>query len=187
MDATLDLVWSDATRRIDVGYVNDIPFINSCGTGFDVAVLEAMARRRGATTHGAYLTTALRLLWRYRPDAMAIDDAPAESYLVAVIGNGARFGGGMHLAPGAEPDDGLLDLVAVRDLAPWSRLHTLLRASRGQHLELPGVVHRRAATFDLTLTAPPLVQIDGELMRCDAARLRIRCERARLRVCAVAG
>jgi diacylglycerol kinase (ATP) len=187
IDATLDLVWSRAERRIDVGYVNDVAFINSCGVGFDTAVLEAMARRQGARSHGAYLATALRLLWRYRPNAIAIDDAGAEAYLVAVIGNGARFGGGMHIAPGAVPDDGLLDLVAVRDMPPLARLRTLLRAARGEHLQLPGVVHRRARAFELVFAAPPLFQLDGDLMRSETARLTVRCERARLSVCAASG
>ncbi|MGQ0643071.1 MAG: diacylglycerol/lipid kinase family protein [Gemmatimonadaceae bacterium] len=133
VDTTLQLAVDGADRRIDVGYVNDTAFVNSCGVGFDVAVIQALPPGGSSLGRSAYLLTAARKLWRYR--AISIGKQP---YLVIVIGNGARFGGGMLLAPGATIDDGLLDFVAVRDVGPFARARTLLLASSGKHLGLPG-------------------------------------------------
>jgi len=179
IEATLDLAFAGPDRRIDVGYVNDTPFLNSCGVGFDVAVVQALPRGGSSLGAGAYVLTAARKLWRYQGIA-----SDGQRYLVIVIGNGARFGGGMLLAPGAVNDDGLLDLVAVRDVGPLARMRTLLAAKYGKHIGLPGVEHRRAESFELPFDAPPLFEADGELVQSESSSLRIRCERQRLRICA---
>ncbi len=187
IDATLALAFGESDRRIDVGYANETAFVNSLGVGFDVAVIQALARRGGGLSLGrsAYLTTAARMLWRYRAQPATLDGLGApRRYLVTVIGNGARFGGGMLLAPGATIDDGVLDLIAVRDTSPLRRLRTLLAAARGKHLGMAGVEHRTAAAFTLRFETPPMFEVDGELVQSESATIRVRCERARLRVCA---
>jgi diacylglycerol kinase (ATP) len=177
--ATLDLAFDGPDRLIDVGYVNDTPFVNSCGVGFDVAVIQALPRGGSPLGKSAYLLTAARKLWRYR--GISVD---GKTYLVIVIGSGAQFGGGMLLAPGAQNDDGLLDFVAVRDMGSLARVRTLLAASRGWHIGLPGVETKRAASFELRFEQPPLFEVDGELVQADRPTLVVRCEKQRLRVCA---
>ncbi|MGH7713170.1 MAG: diacylglycerol/lipid kinase family protein, partial [Gemmatimonadaceae bacterium] len=149
------------------------------GVGFDVAVVQSLPRGGSSLGRSAYLFIAARKFWRYR--AISID---AQPYLVIVIGNGARFGGGMLLAPSASINDGLLDFVAVRDMGPFARVRTLLTAARGKHLGLPGVEHSRAASFELRFETPPLFEADGELVQADRPDLMVRCEKQRLRVCA---
>ncbi len=167
-----------------MGYANDTAFINCCGVGFDVAVIEALARGSSLGRH-AYLVTGARLLWRYRAINAAISPAASlQSYLVVAIGNGARFGGGMLLAPGAEIDDGMLDLVAVRDTPPLRRARSLLVAARGRHLGLSYVEHRTASSFELRFDAAPTFEVDGELVQADRETLTVRCEKQRLRICA---
>lgn len=187
IDATLALAFGETDRRIDVGYANDTPFVNSFGVGFDVAVIEALARGGAGRSLGrsAYLTTAARMIWRYQAKPANLDGLSApRRYLVTVIGNGARFGGGMLLAPGATIDDGALDLIALRDAAPLRRLWTLLAAARGKHLGMTGVEHRTAAAFTLRFETPPLFEVDGELVQSDSSTISIRCEKQRLRICA---
>ncbi len=185
IDATLALAFGDSDRRIDVGYANDTAFVNSFGVGFDVAVIEALARGGPSLGRSAYFTTAARMLWRYRAMPATLDGLSApRRYLVAVIGNGARFGGGMLLAPGAMIDDGVLDLIAVRDKPPLRRLWTLLAAARGKHLGMAGVEHRTAAAFTLRFETPPLFEVDGELVQSESSSISIRCETRCLRICA---
>lgn len=182
--ATLDLAFGERERRIDVGYANGVPFLNCCGVGFDVAVIEALARRGRSLGRSAYLLTAAQRLWRYQPIAAAVGTASSiKPYLVLAIGNGAYFGGGMRLAPDARNDDGILDLIAVRDSAPLTRLRTLLAASRGRHIGRSGVEHATRSAFELRFEAAPLYQVDGELVQADRPSLTVRCERQRLRIC----
>lgn len=186
IDSTLALAFGDSDRRIDVGYANDTAFVNSFGVGFDVAVIEALAHGGRSLGRTAYLTTAARMLWRYRAAASSFAASPPRPYLVTVIGNGARFGGGMLLAPGATIDDGVLDLIAVHDAPPLQRLWTLLAAARGKHLGMAGVDHHTSAAFTLRFESAPVFEVDGELVQSESSTLNIRCEPRRLRVCASA-
>lgn len=183
VEATLSLAFDGPDRRIDVGYANDAAFVNCCGAGYDVAVLEALRRGGASLGRHAYLVAAARLFWRYRAISLAITPAAMMRYLLVVIGNGARFGGGMLLAPGATVDDGVFDLVAVREASPLRRLRTLLAAAHGRHLGLAGVEHRSAAAFDLRFDAEPVFEVDGELVQAAQSTLSVRCERRRLPVC----
>jgi diacylglycerol kinase (ATP) len=184
VDSTLALAFGESDRRIDVAYANETAFVNSFGVGFDVAVIEALSRARRSFGRSAYLTTAARMLWRYRATASSFEGSAPRPYLVTVIGNGARFGGGMLLAPGAAIDDGVLDLIAVRDAPPLERLWTLLAAARGKHLGMSGVEHRTAAAFTLQFEAAPVFEVDGELVQSQSTTITIRCAKQRLRICA---
>ncbi|MEW5917012.1 MAG: hypothetical protein AB1762_11425, partial [Gemmatimonadota bacterium] len=181
--ATLELASAQSERRIDVGYVNDTAFVNSCGAGFDVAVVQALGNSGSSLGRSAYLLTAARKLWRCPAIRSSLDaSGPMLDYLVIVVGNGARFGGGMLLAPRATNDDGVLDLIAVRDMPALARVRTLLAASRGRHLGMQGVEHRAGASFELRFETPPLFEADGEIFQSATDTLRIRCERRRLRI-----
>lgn len=184
VEATLALAFDGPDRRIDVGYANHAAFVNCCGAGFDVAVLEALRRGGASLGRHAYLVAAARLFWRYRAISLAITPAAMMPYLLVVIGNGARFGGGMLLAPGAQVDDGMLDLVAVREASPLRRLRTLLAAARGRHFGLAGVERRSATAFDLRFETAPVFEVDGELVQADRPLLTVRCEKQRIRICA---
>lgn len=179
IDATLDLAFDGPDKRIDVGFANETAFVNCFGVGFDVAVIQSLPRGGSSLGAHAYMLTAARRLWRFKPITIG-----TERCLVLVIGNGARFGGGIVMAPDAAIDDGLLDLIQVRDLGPLARMRTLLAASRGKHLGMPGVTHQRAPSFELTFDSPPLFEVDGELVQSENPTLQVRCDRQRLRICA---
>ena len=68
----------------------------------------------------SFLIGTLRALARYRCPSVALrvdGELVFEGPLVlAAAANGQYFGGGMHVAPGARLDDGLLDVVIVPEL-----------------------------------------------------------------------
>ena len=72
---------------------------------------------------------------------LSIDGGPRERrrVLMAAVGNGRFFGGGMKICPEARLDDGVLDLVTVGD---YSRMEVLGRIGHlyaGTHLELEDI------------------------------------------------
>ena len=116
--------------RVDVGKIQDIYFLNCCGFGFDVAVLEATARNRYLRGNAVYLYSALRELLGYR----GIDlkrNGESMRHLLLVIANTEYFGGMFRIAPGARADDGELDLVAIKDVPSGRRVAMLSAATRG--------------------------------------------------------
>lgn len=97
-----------------------------------------------------------------------------ETLLVAVA-NTRCYGGGLTIAPDADPTDGLLDVVVVDRLSPVHALRFFPRVRSGTHLAIEAVtVHRAASVLLEPLGAPPWPRphADGE----PAGALPVRCE-----------
>ena len=164
-------------RKIDYGTVNETPFMNVCGTGFDVEVLRKLAGYR-ARFQGlkAYLMALKDALREYRPFHCEISvDGGAfikKTLCILSIGNGNFFGGGMKAVPSANPCDGLLDLVEVKAIKKWlipfllplfiSGKHTLLRVTSSQKCKRVCI---RAKNM--------IFQMDGEMRKMDEADIRV--------------
>lgn len=100
----------------------------------------------------------------WRPELL-VDGAPwpAEAQILVAVALGPTFGGGMHIAPGADDADGLLDVVAVRQAAPWRLLGLLPALYQGQLLGATEVVrHGRAQS--VAWAGGAWVEADGELL-----------------------
>ena len=108
-------------RRIDVGTVNGVPFLNVAGVGFDALVGWAFHRagrdggRRGILT---YVRISLAMVRSYEPIALRLE-AGAERLegrpFVVVFANGPQYGGGAVINPGARLDDGRFEMVVYEN------------------------------------------------------------------------
>ena len=183
-------VAAGATHIVDVGLVNDVPFVNAAGFGFDVEVLARMrvpGRLRGTA---AYVSTALGALFEYRGFAAHMTTAAAgipqelTTTLMMVFANGRCFGGAFCIAPGARLDDGALDCVVIHNVAPWARLPLFAKAIRGTHVSSPHVSCTRDHTFHLRFDAPPLFEADGELQQAPDNIVTVSIRRRALTVIA---
>ena len=81
---------------------------------------------------------------------------------MVAITNGRTIGGGAELAPDAEPDDGLLDIVVATSTGPLARLGFGVALKDGEHVERDDVTTVRGRR--VTVTGDPFpVNADGEL------------------------
>ena len=166
------------TRRIDVGEVNGRVFLNAAGVGIDGHVAErvvASARVVGPTL--GYFVGALVSIATYRPREMrvSIDGQVRQGkHLVVVAANGTHFGSGMHVAPDAKLDDGLLDIVVGGDLGRWASVVALAKLYRGTHVDGRTILAFRSSSLDVELDEPLPMQADGEASRAAALRVRVR-------------
>ena len=104
---------------MDVCTVNNIPFYNVAGVGYDAKVAHDFAQRdsRGFAT---YLNSVIGLWFKYKPKKykLIIDGEPIETRALMVsIANGSQFGNNVFIAPQAQLDDGLMD-VAILEKFP---------------------------------------------------------------------
>ncbi|MGA8217068.1 MAG: diacylglycerol kinase family lipid kinase, partial [Solirubrobacterales bacterium] len=84
-----------------------------------------------------------------------------DGYSVAV-GNSQAFGGGMFIAPHAELDDGLLDVITVSDVSKLRYIKGLPKVFKGEHLENEEVTEMRGATVEVSADRDFAVYADGE-------------------------
>lgn len=177
-----------ATRLIDVGYIDDVPFLNAAGFGFDVEVLRRMQQPSILRGTAAYVVTALRALLGYRGFRAALapgttaERTITQRRLMTVVANGRWFGGAFHIAPDAALDDGILDIIDIGDVSPLRRLPLFARATRGTHVHARAVRVHRGAAFTLEFDAPPAFEADGELCQAVGPVVSVRIRSQALRI-----
>jgi YegS/Rv2252/BmrU family lipid kinase len=115
-----------------------------------------------------YLAT-VRALAAYRnaPVRVHVDGAPwLESPVVNVmIANGRYFGGGMRIAPAADPADGVFDIVAVGNRSRVQTLALTPAVYAGTHLGRAKITATRGLSVEAWPASPDhevLVDMDGE-------------------------
>jgi diacylglycerol kinase (ATP) len=74
----------------------------------------------------------------------------AGDLVMATVGNGRTYGGGIPICPDADPADGLLDVVTVRPAGRLRLLRLLPRVYRGTHASVPEVTMRQARSARLS-------------------------------------
>lgn len=176
------------TMLHDVGAI-DLPgrdparrwFINVAGAGYDAYVTERVPRPvPGAFT---YLKIALQGLAAFRPPLVRItaDGATLEGrMLLAFVANAQYCGNRMHVAPTARVDDGLLDLLAVRELSLAAVLPKLVKLYSGRILGDPAVTHRRARRVRIEASPPTVIQADGQIVGATPAEFSLLAQALRV-------
>lgn len=136
----------------------------------------------------AFLLATVRAALRYAPAriSLQVDDGEAVETIISNVAvcNGRYFGGGMHIAPGALIDDGLLDVVTV-EARPLLPLIGLMRhLYDGTILEQSGIHHRRGARIVAEAVdggTEVLLDVDGEAPGRLPATFEVRRAALRLR------
>jgi diacylglycerol kinase (ATP) len=80
------------------------------------------------------------------------------------VANGGCFGGGLRISPDSSPDDGVLDLVIIGDLARGRALRALRALRSGTHVTMPDVqvLPAIAAPIEIDSPGPLPFETDGE-------------------------
>ena len=178
---------------VDIGLMNDRPFVNASAGGF-------IAETSGAVTPAlkdiagklAYLIGGAKALFTSEPlqtRLLAATDAgtgggpvmPAGEMTLQmfVVCNAPFIGGGAAIAPTALIDDGLLDVIAVPEMSLLEFVATLQRLGASGDPGRADVRHFRSAAFDLVFDRLARVNVDGEVLETDRCSYRVRSLAAR--------
>jgi YegS/Rv2252/BmrU family lipid kinase len=174
--AACELIAAGRERRVDVAEAGGRVYVGilSAGLDSDVQVIANGTRLPLGTL--VYLYGTLRALRAWRPAQWDVRvDGAAHSftgYSVAVANSGV-FGGGMRLAPDAELDDGLLDVVMLADRSKVGFLRTLPKVFKGAHVDDPGVTILRGREITFGADRPFTAYADGDPMVDLPATVRV--------------
>jgi YegS/Rv2252/BmrU family lipid kinase len=163
------------TREIDLGRARyrgwdggerESWFANIASAGMSGAIAKR-ANESSKVLGGkvSYLWATLTVFARWRNDEVRVTvDGEERSGRMhdVVVANGRYFGGGMMICPGAEPDDGLLDVLLIGDLSKRDLLLTLPKTYRGRHLPHPKAELLRGKVVEVDAAEPLPVELDGE-------------------------
>jgi YegS/Rv2252/BmrU family lipid kinase len=122
-----------------------------------------------------YPVSALRVLARWQSVTFTVriaggptGDSQTHEFTgyAVVIANSAFFGAGMKVAPPAEIDDGVLDIVLMRHAPKLTFVKALTKIKDGSHVDLPQVSLERGTEVTLTVSRDLPAAADGEPLRC---------------------
>lgn len=139
-------------------------FINVAGAGYDADMTARVPRPVPSAL--TYLRVAISGLLSYRAPRFQVDADGTifEGRMLLVFAANAQYcGNRMHVAPVARMDDGLLDVVMVRELGLLAVLPKLVKLYRGTILGDPAVRHVRAGRVRVDAEPPALIQTDGQM------------------------
>ena len=153
---------------IDVGKANEHWFLNAASVGFGAAVtattppeLKRLLGPAAYTVMGAILAMNVH---HYRGRLTLPDREITGSGPVAIVGNGRQTGGGVQVTPRARIDDGLLDVLVVRQIPP---IAILTAARELQELSPDGeyISYRQTPWAEVYPEEAIPVNLDGEPVR----------------------
>lgn len=151
---------------IDLGRIGDHYFSTVAAFGFDAEVSEAMSLGQAPLTGTlGYLLQTLRHLRHFCPPRVVLRGSfgkiEQRIFLVAV-GNTRSYGGGMAIAPHADPHDGLFDVCIADAMSVTTALSLLPRIFSGRHIAHPAVRIVRTDYLEITCDEHRLLYADGE-------------------------
>ncbi len=158
-------IGSGSTRRIDVGKVNGVFFVNEASIGLSTRIARRQTpqikRRFGAL---GIVSTTLQTLHQTRPFLVDLDyDGRRETFRTVqlTVANGARFGG-VFERDDAAIDDGRLDLYSI-EVENWLQgLRVLRKIARGDPSTGEGLRTRRSTAFTVRTRRAHHIAADGE-------------------------
>lgn len=166
-------------------------YVNTFGlgaSGYVAQMAEARASKRGTYSYAYEL---MKMMFRLRPwpfEVEAEGEVVSRAALYAQLANGRREGRVFRVAPEAEFDDGLLDMLVVKDIPLVKRPWFIVRGGSGHVPPGENVVRGRVTRAVIRPGAPVPCHIDGEPFTLGTgAEARVEVVPARLTVLAPPG
>ena len=129
--------------------------------------------------HGAYLASTLVNLIKgiSQHFVITLDDGTRldDKFTLICACNGRWYGGGFNPVPDAEPDDVLLEVLVVKKVSILTASRVIGKYKAGQYRQLPELIsHHRCKSLTITCDKPSVVNVDGEAVFTDVAKITAR-------------
>ena len=191
LDASVAIAFGGRNRVIDLGVVEIVRedgaseehgFLVMAGLGLDAKMIKnTNSKLKKAVGWLAYVDGIARSLPELKPVRVnyQLDDAPSKSMKVhtILVGNCGLLPGGLLLMPEAKPDDGLLDIAALRPQGPlgWAKIWrkiawengVLRKSAIGRKIidlsaDVRDVTYITGKSLRITVDSPQEFQLDGD-------------------------
>lgn len=154
--------------KIDLGEANRHLFVSNVGVGFDALVAKKFAKsnRRGIAM---YSWIVIKHLWRYKEWVWELEvdgKIYKEKSFILTIANARQFGYNFQIAPLADLQDGLFDIVILKKYPKILGAFIAIRAFRGTLLKSRFVQYLQGKNVIIRHPALNLLQVDGDVHSC---------------------
>ena len=172
--------------EFDLIRCNDDYSLNICSVGFDARIGTDVANYK-----------RLPLLHGFRAYAASVVvntiKGISEHYVIEINGevidgrqtlicacNGQYYGGGFNPVPEADPTDGILDVLVVKDVSRLQVAQVVGNYKNGKYKDYPHLIrHFRTDRLKITCDKPSPINLDGELRLLQEVELSVAKEKLR--------
>lgn len=182
LDMCWNIIQADDVRLVDLPSANGKYFIQLAGVGLDAQVVKetslAFKRNFGPLS---YLISAAQIAARQPPRLFlesshtTIDEAS-----FVLIGNGRRYGGPFPFFKHAVMNDGLLDVVAFKQVGYLEIIRYLQDVFFSSDIRLPQVEYFQTERLRISSDEEVPVELDGELVGNCPVEFELRHHRLRV-------
>lgn len=161
----LHLLETGRPRVIDTGLADGHPFFNIAGLGFEALLADRynQLQKRGFLRYVTTTVRAFRQRTAERCEIITDERRTVLDALTLAVANSEQYGNNARIAPGAQVDDGKLDLCALPALTLLNAAPLAARIFTGSLNGNAGVLHERSTRFVIERSAPGLIHTDGEV------------------------
>lgn len=152
--------------RIHLGKANGAYFHSMAGVGLDGYLINQLDDRlKEVFSTTAYWITALTSFWKYPLPSFELSlDGETHRATFAVIGNARNYGGHLFITPHASVHEDCFDVCLFTAPHRLRFLIYLLGVFRGNHIQYPDVIYRKARNVRVFGDDAILVQTDGDVL-----------------------
>jgi YegS/Rv2252/BmrU family lipid kinase len=155
-------------------------FLNIADFGIGGEVCRNMELDRKERKKASYLKSLIITFIAFKNKKLRIkideNELPVDEYMIGAISNGRIFGKGMKIAPKAELNDGLFDVVLIKGMKILEFCANAWRIYAGNHLSHKKITllqGKKVEVYPEDESAEVLIEIDGEPLGKAPARFEI--------------
>lgn len=164
----MDIIIKGNKKQIDIGFVNNNPFLNIASIGLDSEVVKNTEKIKiRIRSRIAYVIGVLSTLFNFKDKRvqLEIDDVSMDKniFLIAV-GNGKYYGGGLKILPMAIAEDGYFHVCVINKASKIKLLFLFPSIFKGKHIKFRKDVEIfKAKKIKIVTEEKTYLNIDGEI------------------------
>jgi YegS/Rv2252/BmrU family lipid kinase len=168
----------DKILNIDVGKLNNRYFINVASIGIDaeVGANAELMKKKGINAKNIYTTAIIYTFLKYKHKILEYkikNNIKIDKFTMLTICNASYYGGGYHIAPGADLSDGYFDVYFVKKISKVIILPLLLKLKRGTHEESKLIEKKLIKKITLKSKNKIVCCIDGEIIESNKFKFKV--------------
>ena len=152
-------------RAVDVIEAATQIVVGSVYAGIDSVSSELVDRAHRLPRSLQYPYASVRAMATHQPTTytVTVDGVPhTEHAHTVIVANSGYYGSGMHIAPAAAMDDGILDIVIIKGVSRLRLLKAFRKVYDGSHVDLDEVTVLTGREVAIDAVGPVIAYGDGE-------------------------
>lgn len=179
-------IYTGKPKRVDIGMLQDNLgrceyWGNTVGIGFDTTVTLRSRKFRQFSGFPIFLLAVIQtILLNHDAIPMKVQtesETWEDAYVLLVLCNGGREGGGFRVSPLAKADDGKLNYMGIRRVSRPKMFRLLPEVMRGTHMRFKDVRSGDFQQIQIDAERPLYIHVDGEIFTgwgMDARSLQLK-------------